>query len=110
MTPNPERLTAASSNRYRLERELGQGGMATVYLAGDLRHHRRVAIKVPKPGLAAVPAPSAPSRRSPPTAELQHLHILPLFERASLTDPDPSAHREHTQLYEHFRNLQQLAG
>ncbi|MGH7561731.1 MAG: hypothetical protein ACRENB_12010 [Gemmatimonadales bacterium] len=49
-----ERLTSALADRYRIERELGQGGMATVYLAEDLRHKRRVAVKVLKPELAAV--------------------------------------------------------
>ena len=46
-------IAAALADRYRIERELGQGGMATVYLAEDLKHHRRVAIKVLKPELAA---------------------------------------------------------
>jgi eukaryotic-like serine/threonine-protein kinase len=50
----PERLTAALAHRYRVEREFGQGGMATVYLAHDLRHDRRVALKVLRPELAAV--------------------------------------------------------
>ena len=49
-----DRLAAALADRYRIERELGQGGMATVYLAEDLKHHRQVAIKVLKPELAAV--------------------------------------------------------
>ena len=48
------RLAAALSDRYRLERELGAGGMATVYLAQDLKHDRQVAIKVLRPELAAV--------------------------------------------------------
>ncbi|MEE8062086.1 MAG: hypothetical protein V3T16_09650, partial [Gemmatimonadales bacterium] len=48
-----ERLTAALSDRYQIEHELGQGGMATVYLATDLRHHREVAVKVLRPDLAA---------------------------------------------------------
>ena len=48
------RLTAALAGRYRIERELGQGGMATVYLADDLKHDRKVALKVLKPELAAV--------------------------------------------------------
>jgi len=48
------RLSAALESRYRIERELGQGGMATVYLAEDLKHDRQVAIKVPRPELAAV--------------------------------------------------------
>jgi serine/threonine protein kinase len=49
-----ERLSAALADRYRLDRELGQGGMATVYLAQDLKHGRKVALKVLKPELAAV--------------------------------------------------------
>ena len=49
-----ERLATALADRYRIERELGQGGMATVYLAEDLKHGRKVAIKVLRPELAAV--------------------------------------------------------
>ncbi|MEJ2504408.1 MAG: serine/threonine protein kinase, partial [Gemmatimonadota bacterium] len=49
-----ERLNSALEGRYRIERELGQGGMATVYLAEDLKHDRKVALKVLKPELAAV--------------------------------------------------------
>ncbi len=48
------RLNAALEGRYAIERELGEGGMATVYLADDLKHHRKVALKVLKPELAAV--------------------------------------------------------
>lgn len=60
MTPNaPDRLTSALADRYRVERELGAGGMATVYLAEDLKHDRQVAIKVLRPELAAVPSGSA---------------------------------------------------
>jgi serine/threonine-protein kinase len=55
MTPAPvDQLRAALADRYRLERELGQGGIATVYLAHDLRHERKAAIKVLRPELAAV--------------------------------------------------------
>jgi serine/threonine protein kinase len=54
MTDVLERLTAALADRYRIERELGQGGMATVYLAEDLKHDRKVAVKVLRPELAAV--------------------------------------------------------
>jgi len=54
LTDLADRLTAALAGRYRIERELGAGGMATVYLAEDLKHDRKVAIKVLKPELAAV--------------------------------------------------------
>ena len=54
MTPTTDRLTAALAARYRIEGELGAGGMATVYLAQDLRHDRKVALKVLRPELAAV--------------------------------------------------------
>ncbi len=52
MTTPPDRLNAALAGRYAIERELGEGGMATVYLAQDLKHNRQVAIKVLKPELA----------------------------------------------------------
>ncbi|MGH7585217.1 MAG: protein kinase domain-containing protein [Gemmatimonadales bacterium] len=74
------RLTAALTDRYRLERELGQGGMATVYLAQDLRHHRRVAVKVLRPELAAVIGGDRFLAEIKTTANLQHPHILPLFD------------------------------
>ncbi len=54
MTATPDRLKTALSDRYTIERELGQGGMATVYLAHDLKHDRKVAVKVLRPELAAV--------------------------------------------------------
>src|SRR5688572_20527073 len=74
------RLTAALADRYRIERELGQGGMATVYLAQDLRHHRRVAVKVLRPELAAVLGGDRFLAEIRTTANLQHPHILPLFD------------------------------
>ncbi len=75
-----ERLTAALSDRYRIERELGQGGMATVYLAEDLKHKRKVALKVLKPELAAVLGAERFVQEITTTAALQHPHILPLFD------------------------------
>jgi len=75
-----ERLTAALADRYRIERELGQGGMATVYLAQDLKHDRRVALKVLKPELAAVLGAERFVVEIKTTASLQHPHILPLFD------------------------------
>jgi serine/threonine-protein kinase len=68
------------SDRYRIERELGRGGMATVYLAADLRHDRKVAIKVLKPELAAVLGAERFVQEIKTTAALQHPHILPLFD------------------------------
>src|SRR6478672_9341722 len=75
-----ERLTAALSDRYRIERELGAGGMATVYLAQDLKHDRRVAIKVLRPELAAVIGADRFLSEIKTTAALQHPHILPLHD------------------------------
>ncbi len=74
------RLEAALADRYRLERELGQGGMATVYLAQDLRHDRQVALKVLRPELAAVIGAERFLQEIKTTANLQHPHILPLFD------------------------------
>jgi serine/threonine-protein kinase len=76
----PDRLTAALADRYRIERELGQGGMATVYLAEDLRHGRKVAVKVLLPELAAVLGAERFLSEIHVTAGLQHPHILPLFD------------------------------
>jgi serine/threonine-protein kinase len=76
----PERLTAALSDRYRIEREIGRGGMATVYLAEDVRHGRKVAVKVLLPELAAVLGAERFLSEIHVTAALQHPHILPLFD------------------------------
>ena len=73
-------LTAALADRYRIERELGAGGMATVYLAEDLKHHRKVAVKVLRPELAAVLGPERFLREIDTTAALHHPHILPLYD------------------------------
>jgi serine/threonine-protein kinase len=80
MTDNIPRLTAALADRYLLERELGQGGMATVYLAQDLKHDRKVAVKVLRPELAAVIGAERFVVEIKTTAALQHPHILPLFD------------------------------
>src|SRR5690349_13958066 len=80
MTENRSRLAAALAGRYRIERELGAGGMATVYLAHDLRHERRVAIKLLRPELAAVIGAERFLSEIRTTANLQHPHILPLFD------------------------------
>ncbi len=80
MTDTLSRLTAALSDRYRIERELGAGGMATVYLAEDLKHGRKVALKVLKPELAAVLGAERFVVEIKTTAALQHPHILPLFD------------------------------
>ena len=74
------RLTAALADRYRLERELGAGGMATVYLAHDLKHDRDVAIKVLHPDLGAALGGERFLSEIRTTARLQHPHILPLLD------------------------------
>ncbi len=73
-------LAAAVAARYRIERPLGAGGMATVYLAQDLRHNRPVAMKVLRPELSAVLGPERFLKEIEVTAALQHPHILPLFD------------------------------
>ena len=73
-------LTTALSDRYRIERELGAGGMATVYLAQDLRHDRLVALKVLRNDLAAVIGAERFLQEIRTTANLQHPHILPLHD------------------------------
>ncbi|HTR79284.1 MAG TPA: serine/threonine-protein kinase, partial [Gemmatimonadaceae bacterium] len=80
MSADLPRLTAALADRYRVERELGSGGMATVYLAEDLKHHRQVAIKVLRPELAAALGPERFVREIEIAARLQHPHILPVHD------------------------------
>jgi len=74
------RINAALEGRYRIVREIGEGGMATVFLADDLRHERKVALKVLKPELAAVVGADRFLAEIKTTANLQHPHILPLFD------------------------------
>ena len=80
MTDILTRLTVALTGRYTIERELGAGGMATVYLAEDLKHKRKVALKVLRPELAAVLGAERFVQEITTTAALQHPHILPLFD------------------------------
>ncbi len=80
MSDVPEHLAAALADRYRLERELGQGGMATVYLAEDLKHHRQVAVKVLRPEIAATIGAVRFAREIEVAARLQHPHILPVHD------------------------------
>ena len=75
-----DRLAAALVNRYTIERELGAGGMATVYAAVDLQHHRKVAIKVLRPDLAAALGAERFLQEIDTTANLRHPHILPLYD------------------------------
>ena len=80
MTEITSRLSTALADRYRIERHLGEGGMATVYLAEDLKHKRKVAVKVLRPELAAVLGAERFVQEITTTANLQHPHILPLFD------------------------------
>ncbi len=75
-----DRLKAALADRYAIQEELGAGGMATVYLAEDLKHKRKVAVKVLRPELAAVLGAERFVQEIETTANLQHPHILPLFD------------------------------
>ncbi|MDX1396197.1 MAG: protein kinase [Gemmatimonadota bacterium] len=79
--PDPiTRLNEVLAERYRIERQIGEGGMATVYLAEDLRHERKVAVKVLRSELAAGVGPERFLSEIRTTANLQHPHILPLFD------------------------------
>jgi Tol biopolymer transport system component len=78
-----EHLSTALADRYRIERRLGEGGMATVYLAEDLKHDRKVALKVLRPELAAVLGADRFVQEIKTTAQLQHPHILPLYDSGS---------------------------
>ena len=80
MSDPVSRLNASLEGRYAIERELGEGGMATVYLADDLKHHRSVALKVLKPELAALVGAERFLAEIETTANLTHPHILPLFD------------------------------
>lgn len=80
MTDVVARIAAEVVDRYRIDREIGAGGMATVYLAEDIRHRRKVAIKVLHPELSAVIGPDRFLKEIELTANLQHPHILPLFD------------------------------
>ena len=89
-------LQSALADRYRIERELGRGGMATVYLARDLKHDRLVAIKLLRPELGAVIGAQRFLTEIRTTATLQHPHILPLFDSGAVAldphDPRPTTH------------------
>ena len=80
VTDLSERLQAALAGRYAIERQIGRGGMAWVYLADDLRHHRRVALKVLDPDLAAALGSARFLREIEIAARLMHPHILPLHD------------------------------
>jgi eukaryotic-like serine/threonine-protein kinase len=84
VTDAVERLRSALAERYRIERELGQGGMATVYLAHDLRHERKVAIKVLRPDLAAVIGAERFLREIKTIAHLQHPHVPGLIDSGEI--------------------------
>jgi eukaryotic-like serine/threonine-protein kinase len=77
---NLSRLRSAFQGRYEIQRELGSGGMATVYLANDVKHDRKVAVKVLKPELAAALGPDRFPREIRIVAQLQHPHVLPLHD------------------------------
>jgi tetratricopeptide (TPR) repeat protein/TolB-like protein len=85
-----QRLAAGLTGRYRIEREIGQGGMATVYLAHDLRHDRPVALKVLKPEIASFVGVDRFLREIRITARLNHPHILPLLDSGEVSG-DPAA-------------------
>ena len=81
-----DRLITALRDRYTIDHQIGRGGMATVFLARDLKHERRVALKVLRPELGAALGPDRFLREVRVTAQLQHPHILPLFDSGQAGD------------------------
>src|SRR5687767_16037754 len=77
-------LQTSLAERYRVDRQIGVGGMATVYLARDLRHDRLVALKLLRPELGAVIGADRFLAEIKLTANLQHPHILPLFDSGAV--------------------------
>src|SRR5512147_3046605 len=86
VTDIPPQLAEALRDRYRLERELGRGGMGAVYLAEDLKHRRKVAVKVLRPDLAAALGTDRFLREIELAAQLQHPAILPLHDSGQAGD------------------------
>jgi len=84
VTDNLERLRAALADTYDIERPIGSGGMATVYLAKDIKHDRRVAVKVLRPELASALGPDRFPREIKIVAQLSHPHILPLHDSGEI--------------------------
>src|SRR5919112_3621643 len=93
MSDIPSALAAGLADRYVLEREVGSGGMATVYLARDVRHKRAVALKVVRPELTGAQGVERFLREIELAARLQHPHILPVFDSGVVAqdtrDPTP---------------------
>ncbi len=80
MTEITQQLSSALADRYKIESHVGEGGMATVYHAHDMKHDRKVALKVLRPELAAVIGADRFLQEIKVTANLQHPHILPLHD------------------------------
>src|SRR3954464_3819185 len=99
----PDLLAAALDDRYRVERELGRGGMATVYLAHDLRHDRPIALKVLRPELAASLGPERFLQEIRIAARLRHPHILPVHDSG-----DNASRLWYTMPYVEGESLRQL--
>src|SRR3954447_1649960 len=95
MPETQTRLQLALSDRYRIEREIGAGGMATVFLGQDLRHDRRVALKLLRPELSAVIGAERFLAEIKLTANLQHPHILPLFDSGEVVVDNPEGAQRH---------------
>ena len=86
MSISIDRLAAAVNDRYAVQREFGAGGMATVYLAQDLRHHRSVALKLVCPEIGGQLGIERFLREIELAAGLQHPHILPVFDSGTVDD------------------------
>jgi len=91
------RLHTALTDRYRIERELGRGGMATVYLAEDLRHHRQVALKVLRPELLSLTGGSIPRNAHRPARGPGGVRLVGAVARRWLSQADHCPEREYSE-------------
>jgi serine/threonine-protein kinase len=88
MTNQEELLTQALAGRYDIIRDIGSGGMATVYLAEDVKHHRKVAVKVLRPDIGVAVGAERFLREMELVATLSHPHILPLYDSGAADQVD----------------------
>jgi serine/threonine-protein kinase len=108
MTDILDRLKATLADRYAIEHELGRGGMAVVYVARDLKHERKVAIKILRPELAATVGAERFLREIRIAAQLNHPHILPLLDSGTVEEQPTALPPYRLSLLRHALHLRRI--